>query len=101
MRSLLWEASSANTSCPQAMQDGASRLLQRQLELKKDLDPVERKVFENAFAHLTSRDPRRAWTSGQVCISGTIMYSSSKSADVYIPAPETCLTSRPVSGVRG
>lgn len=66
MRLLLWEGSSANTSCPQAMQDGATRLLQRQLAGQgRQLDPTERKVFENAFAHLTSRDPNQAWTSGQ------------------------------------
>ncbi|KAH8198324.1 hypothetical protein TruAng_007526 [Truncatella angustata] len=66
MRSLLWEGSSANTSCPQAMQDGASRLLQRQLTIRNHkLQPIERKVFQNAFGHLTSRDPAKAWTSGQ------------------------------------
>ncbi|KAK9782775.1 hypothetical protein AB5N19_09358 [Seiridium cardinale] len=66
MRVLLTEGSSANTSCPQAMQDGASRLLQRQLTTNnKLLSPTERKVFQNAFDHLTSRDPRKAWTSGQ------------------------------------
>lgn len=66
MRLLLWEGSSANTSCPQAMQDGASRLLHRQLTGQgRRLDQTERKVFENAFAHLTSRDPTKAWTSGQ------------------------------------
>ncbi|KAF3018176.1 hypothetical protein E8E14_011138 [Neopestalotiopsis sp. 37M] len=66
MRLLLWEGSSANTSCPQAMQDGASRLLHRQLTGQgRKLDQTERKVFENAFAHLTSRDPTKAWTSGQ------------------------------------
>lgn len=48
------------------MQDGASRLLHRQLTGQgRRLDQTERKVFENAFAHLTSRDPTKAWTSGQ------------------------------------
>lgn len=48
------------------MQDGATRLLQRQLAGQgRKLDLTERKVFENAFAHLTSRDPNQAWTSGQ------------------------------------
>lgn len=65
MRALLWEGSSANTSCPQAMQDGASRLLQRELAAGRPVDPVQRRVLENALGHLTSRDPRRAWTSGQ------------------------------------
>ncbi|KAI0134376.1 hypothetical protein BJ170DRAFT_609563 [Xylariales sp. AK1849] len=64
MRILLWEGSSANTSCPQAMQDGATRLLQHRLA-GDGLDSVEREVFQNAFDHLTSRDPEKAWTSGQ------------------------------------
>lgn len=62
----LWEASCANTLCPAAMQDGAARLLQLHLANPNSrLDPVQRRVFEDAFARLTSRDPARAWTSGQ------------------------------------
>lgn len=64
MRCLLWEPSSAMTSCPIAMQDGAARLLQLQLSGER-LSPVERKVFQNALDHLNSRDPKRGWTSGQ------------------------------------
>ena len=50
------------------MQDGAARLLQLHLttpELSSTLSEVERKVFSNAFDRLISRDPRKAWTSGQ------------------------------------
>lgn len=48
------------------MQDGASRLLQRQLTTRNEkLCPVERQVFRKAFDHLASRDPEEAWTSGQ------------------------------------
>ncbi|KAH8911876.1 acyl-CoA dehydrogenase/oxidase C-terminal [Coniochaeta sp. PMI_546] len=62
----LWEASCANTLCPAAMQDGAARLLQLHLANPKvDLDSVQRRVFQDAFDRLTSRDPERAWTSGQ------------------------------------
>lgn len=46
------------------MQDGAARLLQRQLA-KPDLDQAHRQIFENAYGHLTSRVPGIAWTSGQ------------------------------------
>ncbi|KAK8042232.1 hypothetical protein PG993_006755 [Apiospora rasikravindrae] len=64
MRCMLWEPSSAMTSCPMAMQDGAARLLQLQLA-GDQLSSVERKVFHNALEHLNSRDPKRGWTSGQ------------------------------------
>ena len=47
------------------MQDGAARLLQRHLSKETGLSPTERRVFQNAFDHLTSRDPIKAWTSGQ------------------------------------
>lgn len=46
------------------MTDGAARLLQRQLESAK-LDQAHRTIFQNAYDHLISRDPRSAWTSGQ------------------------------------
>ena len=64
----LWESSCSNTLCPAAMQDGAARLLQVRLANSKrtsSLDPNQRRVFQDAFDRLTSRDPARAWTSGQ------------------------------------
>jgi len=62
----LWEASCANTLCPAAMQDGAARLLQLHLaNPKSQLDTVQRRVFQNAYDRLISRDPAKAWTSGQ------------------------------------
>lgn len=62
----LWEASCANTLCPAAMQDGAARLLQLHLaNPKAHLDSLQRRVFQDAFDRLTSRDPATAWTSGQ------------------------------------
>ncbi|CAK7200959.1 hypothetical protein SEUCBS139899_003659 [Sporothrix eucalyptigena] len=64
MRFHLWEASAANTTCPGAMTDGATRLLQRHLATK-ELQGVQRTVLQNAYDRLTSRDPKRAWTSGQ------------------------------------
>ena len=54
-RLYLYAPSSATYDCPLAMTDGAARLL----ELYPDA--VTRPVFD----HLTSRDPRRFWTSGQ------------------------------------
>lgn len=50
------------------MQDGAACLLRRHLlhpKLAASLSPEEKKVFENAYKRLTSRDPSYAWTSGQ------------------------------------
>jgi alkylation response protein AidB-like acyl-CoA dehydrogenase len=62
----LWEASCANTLCPAAMQDGAARLLELNLaNPKANLDPTQRRVLQDAFNRLISRDPARAWTSGQ------------------------------------
>jgi alkylation response protein AidB-like acyl-CoA dehydrogenase len=86
MRLLLWEGSSANTSCPQAMQDGATRLLQRQLAGGR-LDAVERRVFQNAFNHLMSRDPKTAWTSGQWMTERTGGSDVSQSETVATYAP--------------
>ena len=51
----LYAPSSSTYSCPLAMTDGAARLL----ELYPD--PITRRTFE----HLTTRDPRFFWTSGQ------------------------------------
>lgn len=52
----LYHSSSALFSCPLAMTDGAARVLE------KLGTTTEQK---NAFKHLTSRDPKSFWTSGQ------------------------------------
>lgn len=52
----LFHPSSAFVSCPLAMTDGAARAI----ELYGDED-----LRQRAFAHLTSRDPAKFWTSGQ------------------------------------
>ncbi|MFL5612800.1 MAG: acyl-CoA dehydrogenase family protein [Gemmatimonadaceae bacterium] len=54
-RLYLYAPSSATYSCPLAMTDGAARVL--------ELYPDE--ITAMAFRHLTSRDPRHFWTSGQ------------------------------------
>ncbi|KAJ5018583.1 Acyl-CoA dehydrogenase family member 11 [Colletotrichum sp. SAR 10_99] len=64
LRIHLWSPSASNVTCPSAMQDGAARLLQLHLA-NGDLDPTQRKVLDNALQHLLSRDPAKAWTSGQ------------------------------------
>lgn len=50
------------------MQDGAACLLRRHLtepSLSSKLSPDQRRVYEDAYRRLTSRDPSIAWTSGQ------------------------------------
>jgi len=53
----LFHPSSQIYTCPLAMTDGAARTLEAL--------GAGHPRFERAFAHLTSRDPARAWTSGQ------------------------------------
>lgn len=84
----LWEASCANTLCPAAMQDGAARLLQLHLANHKSyLDPVQRRVFQDAFDRLISRDPARAWTSGQWMTerTGGSDVSQTETVATYVP----------------
>lgn len=50
--------------CPSAMTDGAAKLLKTHLS-STELEPTTRRVFQDAYDRLTSRDPRKAWTSGQ------------------------------------
>ena len=52
----LFDPSTDTYSCPLAMTDGAARSL---------LDHRASGLVERAVAHLTSRDPAAAWTSGQ------------------------------------
>lgn len=68
LRMHLWNPSSAVVTCPSAMQDGAACLLRRHLtepSLSAKLTPDQRRVYEDAYRRLTSRDPSIAWTSGQ------------------------------------
>ena len=60
----LWTGSCAYVTCPSAMTDGAARLLSRHVGPKTFLTE-EQEVFRAAHAHLTSRCPEEAWTSGQ------------------------------------
>ncbi|SPQ21036.1 5d6e90a4-993f-4e89-ac35-7d7a8761ef99 [Thermothielavioides terrestris] len=89
IRCHLWEASCANTTCPAAMQDGAARLLQRHLADKTGLSAVERRVFQNAYDHLISRDPAKAWTSGQWMTerAGGSDVSQTETVATYDPYP--------------
>ncbi|KAF3760811.1 acyl-CoA dehydrogenase/oxidase C-terminal [Cryphonectria parasitica EP155] len=90
LRSILWEASSANTTCPVAMTDGAARLLQQNLA-KPTLDQTRRRIFQNAYDHLTSRDPETAWTSGQWMTErpGGSDVSQTETVASYAPYPDS------------
>jgi acyl-CoA dehydrogenase len=54
----LFAPSTATYLCPVAMTDGAARVIDSSLA-------AAGRVGEGVFEHLTSRDPARAWTSGQ------------------------------------
>ncbi|RSL92147.1 hypothetical protein CEP52_013974 [Fusarium oligoseptatum] len=99
LRLQLWTASCANVTCPSAMQDGATRLLQTHLrtpELRAKLTEEQTKVLENAYSHLTSRDPNYAWTSGQWMTerTGGSDVSLTETTAVYEPTPEVKLASK-------
>jgi len=84
----LWEGSNGMTLCPGAMTDGATRLLE--LHLARDsIDPTLRSVLENAYGHLTSRDPSVAWTSGQWMTErpGGSDVSRTETVATYAPYP--------------
>lgn len=91
IRCHLWEASCASTLCPAAMQDGAARILQRHLSKKTGLSATERRVFQNAYDHLTSRDPTKTWTSGQWMTerTGGSDVSRTETVATYDPYPES------------
>lgn len=80
-RLYLYAPSSATYSCPLAMTDGAARLL----ELYPD--PVTRVTFE----HLTTRDPRFFWTSGQWMTERTGGSDVSRTATIAVPSGDEFL----------
>ncbi|KAJ3516642.1 hypothetical protein NM208_g14817 [Fusarium decemcellulare] len=95
LRLNLWTASCANVTCPSAMQDGAARLLQIHLtnpELAAKLTDEQKRVYENAFRHLISRDPSYAWTSGQ--------WMTERTGGSDVSLTETVAVYKPDSGVR-
>lgn len=78
------------------MQDGAARLLQRHLfgEAATSLSSTERRVFQNAYNHLTSRDPAKTWTSGQWMTerTGGSDVSQTETIATYDPYPTSSPT---------
>jgi alkylation response protein AidB-like acyl-CoA dehydrogenase len=61
----LWSSTGTMTGCPQSMTDGAATLLSKHINDSDGDQPGRRKVLEEAYRRLTSRDPTIAWTSGQ------------------------------------
>ncbi|KAI0456692.1 very-long-chain acyl-CoA dehydrogenase [Xylaria acuta] len=100
LRELIFEPSSANVGCPGAMADGAARVLQHHL-LNSKLSPEEQKVFQNAYDHLVSRDPTKAWTSGQWMTEriGGSDVSRSETVATYSPLPNDALLCDPAEGI--
>lgn len=66
LKTHVWAASSCGVTCPSAMQDGASALLIKHLGSEESAtDESTKKVLRDALERLLSRDPEKAWTSGQ------------------------------------
>lgn len=61
----LWSCTGTMTGCPMSMTDGAATLLNKHSDDPDGDQPGRRRVFEESFRRLTSRDPTFAWTSGQ------------------------------------
>ncbi|KAI0196805.1 very-long-chain acyl-CoA dehydrogenase [Xylaria flabelliformis] len=100
LRELIFESSSANVGCPGAMSDGAARVLQHHL-LNSKLSAEEQKVFRNAYDHLVSRDPTKAWTSGQWMTEriGGSDVSRSETVATYSPLPNDASHCDPEEGI--
>jgi len=79
----IFAPSSAYVICPSAMTDGAASLLAR------TLSSPSREVFQSAYQHLTSRNPREAWTSGQWMTerSGGSDVSGTETVAILTPQP--------------
>ena len=60
----IWTGSCAYVTCSSAMTDGAARLLSRHTVVDTSLSP-DKEVLRAAYDRLVSRDPSKAWTSGQ------------------------------------
>jgi alkylation response protein AidB-like acyl-CoA dehydrogenase len=86
----IWTGSSAYVTCPSAMTDGAARLLSRHL-LDPDLPLEQQRVFREAYKNLISRDPSRAWTSGQ--------WMTERSGGSDVRGTETIATIAPTNDV--
>ncbi|KAI8626345.1 very-long-chain acyl-CoA dehydrogenase [Xylariaceae sp. FL1651] len=100
LRDLIFGSSSANVGCPAAMTDGAARVLQHRLR-SSDLSREERKVFQNAYDHLVSRDATKAWTSGQWMTErpGGSDVSKSETVATYSPLSPGALLCDPKEGI--
>lgn len=67
----MYTPSSGLYNCPLAMTDGATRLCEllldpnAKLSSVTKLEPIARKQIEEAHRHLTSRDGKVFWTSGE------------------------------------
>jgi len=60
----LWCGSAAWVNCPSLMCDGVASLFRRHLT-NSCLPPQQQTILQSAYDRLTSRDPAKAWTTGQ------------------------------------
>jgi alkylation response protein AidB-like acyl-CoA dehydrogenase len=61
----LWSCTGTMTGCPMSMTDGAAALMHKHSNDPDGNQPGRKRVFDESFRRLTSRDPAFAWTSGQ------------------------------------
>lgn len=59
----IWCGSSAWVNCPSLMVDGVASAFRK--HLSGNSLQGERKILQNAYSRLVSRDPKQAWTTGQ------------------------------------
>jgi alkylation response protein AidB-like acyl-CoA dehydrogenase len=83
--------------CPSAMTDGAAKLLKTHLSSTK-LDPATRRIFQDAYDRLISRDPQKAWTSGQWMTerSGGSDVSGTETLATYSPSDDGSVSDPPL-----
>jgi alkylation response protein AidB-like acyl-CoA dehydrogenase len=76
------------------MTDGAAKLLKAHLS-STQLDSQTRRVFQDAYDRLTSRDPQKAWTSGQWMTEriGGSDVSGTETIATYLASPDDAPTS--------
>ncbi|KAL6691288.1 very-long-chain acyl-CoA dehydrogenase [Trichoderma pleuroticola] len=88
LRLFLWEGSSANVTMLQVHLTTPS--------LASKLSETEKRAFENAFGHLTTRDPKILWTSRQWMTErpGGSDVSLTETAAVYRPNETKAMASK-------
>lgn len=61
----VWVCTGTMTGCPMSMTDGAAKLLRNHLDDQDGNQPGLKRVVQETYRRLISRDPSEAWTTGQ------------------------------------